>query len=135
MPCHRATVLLVEDDAEVALLLSAVLSEFGYQVRQAHDGLAALVQIAVEPPDVVLCDLNLPIMTGAELLAIVRRQFPKVLIIAMSGAPSKCIPPGVTADAFYEKGRAPGSLLEILGALTSPGNSKQADAHDSQLAS
>jgi len=132
MPSHRASVLLIEDDAEVGLLLFSVLSEFGYEVRRAEDGLIALAEISLETPDIILCDLNLPKLSGPELLQIVRRQFPNILLIAMSGAHG--IPSGVTADAFYEKASTPGRLLEILAAMTSsPRN--QTPAQGSQLAS
>jgi CheY-like chemotaxis protein len=135
MTCYRATVLVIEDDNEVALLLYAVLSEFGYKVVQAQDGVAALVQIALDQPEVILCDLNLPKMPGSELLGIVRRQFPNILLIAMSGSPSESVPPGIIADAFYEKGKAPGSLLDILGNLISSESGRRKGTHGTQLAS
>lgn len=133
MPCHRATVLLIEDDDEVALLLCAVLSEFGYTVMRAQDGVAALVQIASIHPNIIVCDLNLPKMPGSELLEIVRRQHPDILLIAMSGSSSTAARSNVIADAFYEKGRAPGSLLDILGGLMAQQGAKQTNG--SQLAS
>jgi CheY-like chemotaxis protein len=115
-------------------LLFSVLSEFGYEVRRAEDGLIALAEISLETPDIILCDLNLPKLSGPELLQIVRRQFPNILLIAMSGALAHGIPSGVTADAFYEKASTPGRLLEILAAMTSsPRN--QTPAQGSQLAS
>jgi len=71
----------------------------------------------------LLSDLN--IMSGFELLSMVRRRFPTVRVIAMSGAFSgNQVPCGVTADAFYEKGnsvaaplKAIESLLETIGRL------------------
>jgi len=135
MPSHRANVLLIEDDEEVGLLLSAVLSEFGYQVRRAEDGMEALARISAQVPDIILCDLNLPKIPGPELLEMVRRNYPNILLIAMSGALSQGIPPGVTADAFYEKGKAPGSLLQILAAMTPRPPATQSAADDSKIAS
>jgi len=53
-------------------------------------------------------------MSGFELLSVVRRRFPAIPVIAMSGASSgNTIPPGIVTDAFYDKGSSPGTLLEM----------------------
>jgi hypothetical protein len=54
----------------------------------------------------------MPHMSGFELLSVVRRRFPQILVVAMSGAyRGNSVPGGVIADAFYAKGMA---SLEIL---------------------
>jgi hypothetical protein len=66
-------------------------------------------------PDILLSDLNMPGMSGFELLSVVRRRFPSIQVIAMSGAFSgKTVPLGIIADAFYEKGSGSGTLLEMM---------------------
>jgi DNA-binding response OmpR family regulator len=56
-------------------------------------------------PDIIICDLNLPKMSGFELLSIIRRRFPHVPVIAMSGEyVGTEIPVGVIADAYLQKG-------------------------------
>jgi hypothetical protein len=65
-------------------------------------------------------------MSGFELLRLVRRQFPSIRVIAMSGAYSgDKIPSGVAADAFYEKGRGIADLLKIMRILPQPERSAQ----------
>ena len=60
----------------------------------------------------------MPGMSGFELLSVIRRRFPAIQVIAMSGAFSgDGVPPGVVADAFYEKGGSPGTLLEMVHAM------------------
>jgi CheY-like chemotaxis protein len=115
MPGTRANLLLVEDDADLRVLLTAILSRAGYRVRAAEDGFAALVQIRAEMPDLVLSDLYMLGMSGFELLSVLRRKFPPLTVIAMSSAFSGGeVPAGVAADAFYQKASGVDSLLELL---------------------
>jgi CheY-like chemotaxis protein len=90
----------------------------GYLVRSAEDGLSALHEIRQESPDILLTDLNMPGTSGFELLTEVRSLFPAIKVIATSGAfCGSEIPPGVLADAFYQKGSSVSMLLQILRAL------------------
>jgi CheY-like chemotaxis protein len=63
---------------------------------------------------VIISDLNMPQMSGFEFLSVVRRRFPQVPVIAMSGAyhVEDAVPGGVIADAFFAKGR--GTAEELL---------------------
>jgi CheY-like chemotaxis protein len=107
--------LIVDDEASLRDSLSAIFTAFGHSVRSAKDGFSALGQMRNEIPDIILSDLNMPGMSGFELLSVVRRRFPSVRVIAMSGAfAGDKIPPGIAADAFYGKGGNPGTLLEIV---------------------
>ena len=65
----RATVLVVDDDADVRLLCRVNLEFEGYRVREATDGRAALATVADEPPDVILLDVMLPELDGWSVLA------------------------------------------------------------------
>jgi CheY-like chemotaxis protein len=110
-------VLIVDDDAFLRNSLSQILTGSGFKVRAAGDATAALSEIVKEMPDVLLSDLNMPGLSGFELLAAVRRRFPAIHVIAMSGAfVGDAVPPGVVADAFYEKGRGVNALIEIMAA-------------------
>ena len=114
--------LLIVDDKEcIRATMLLLFTEMGFQVRSAHDGFSALREIRLEAPDILLSDLNMPGMSGFELLSVVRRRFPSIPAIAMSGAFSgDSVPPGVAADAFYEKGTAISYLLDMLEALIRP---------------
>jgi CheY-like chemotaxis protein len=88
-------------------------------VRTAEEGFSALRELREEIPDILLSDLNMPGMCGYELLRVVRRRFPTVQVIAMSGAFSGYeVPSGVAADAFYQKGSSLGGLLRIIESLS-----------------
>jgi hypothetical protein len=62
----------------------------------------------------------MPQMSGFEFLSVLRRRFPEVLVIAVSGAygSGDCVPGGVIADAFYAKGQHhPEELLRTVAEL------------------
>ena len=116
MTCTKERFLIVDDDPLIRTSMTHLFTELGYSVRSAEDGFSALRHIRSELPEIILSDLNMPGMSGFELLSVVRRQFPAIHTIAMSGAFSGIeIPPGVEADAFYEKGSGMGALLQLLG--------------------
>ena len=118
MPETPARLLVVDDEPSIRTSMSHVLAEIGYRVRVAEDGFAALLELRKEIPDILVCDLNMPGMSGFELLSVVRRRFPMIRTIAMSGA--FCgdeAPSGVAADAFYQKGSSLGYLLKIMESL------------------
>lgn len=117
---NKMTEVLVADDNPVLIsVLSEIFKESGYNVRTASDGFAALTSIRERIPDVLISDLNMPRMSGFELLSIVRRRFPSIAVIAMSGTYSGvAAPQGVAADAFYAKGSTSvARLFEILIAI------------------
>jgi CheY-like chemotaxis protein len=107
--------LVVDDDLLLRMSLSKLFTILGYSVRSAADGFSALSEIRKEIPDIILSDLNMPGMSGFELLSVARHRFPAIHLIAMSAAFSgNGVPPEVTAAAFYEKGTNLDSLLQIV---------------------
>ena len=118
MPYAKARVLVVDDKESIRTTISLLLDEMGYEVRTANDGFSALREIRLESPAILLSDLNMPRMSGFELLVAVRRRFPEIQVVAMSGSYAGFeVPSGVLADAFYQKGSSIFGLLQILGAL------------------
>ena len=113
-----ASLLIVDDEPAIRTGMSQVLTGIGYRVRSAEDGFSALVEIRNQMPDIILSDLNMPGMSGFELLSVVRRSYPSIQVIAMSGTFSgEEASSGIAADAFYQKGCGAGSLLKIIRAL------------------
>jgi CheY-like chemotaxis protein len=80
----KTRVLIVEDDVTVRFTFSTVLDAAGYEVSTATDGFDALLQLKQQIPDVILSDLNMPEMSGFELLSVVRRRFPSIMVVAAS---------------------------------------------------
>jgi CheY-like chemotaxis protein len=112
---RKASILIAEDDAPVRTTLAQVLSVLGYAIRTVNNGLQAVAALREQVPDILLCDLNMPDMSGYELLSIVNRRFPEVRAVAMSGAfLGNEVTSRFPADAYYQKGEGIPSLLESL---------------------
>jgi CheY-like chemotaxis protein len=111
----KRQILVVDDNPEVLETIAMLLISAGYVVRVAEDGFAALLQLRKMQPDVMISDLEMPRMSGFELLSVVRRRFPQILTLAMSGAyAGDGLPAGVIADGFYAKG---GHFRKLFGAI------------------
>jgi len=113
-------ILVVDDDEGVRDSLVMLLKRSGYNVSIAINGFDALLHLKTTTPSIVISDLNMPQMSGFEFLSVVRRRFPKISVIAMSGAylSGDAVPGGVIADAFYSKGQStPEALLHMVSEL------------------
>jgi CheY-like chemotaxis protein len=95
--------LLVDDEPLIRKLISGSLVAAGYIVQTAGDGLDALGKLRAGLPDLIITDLNMPRMSGYELLAVIRKRFPQIPVIVMSSLPSDEMQREVTADAYYHK--------------------------------
>jgi CheY-like chemotaxis protein len=129
-------VLVVDDEPAVRNVLVALLQLSGYAVSSAINGFDALLQLKNKVPLILISDLNMPQMSGFELLSVVRRRFPQISVIAMSGAyhSGDAVPGGVIADAFYSKGQgSPKALLHIVDELIRT-SAKQAVDHERESA-
>jgi two-component system KDP operon response regulator KdpE len=84
----HATILVVDDDKELARLLSATLKKEGYQILCAHDGVEGLLMLKEERPDLVLLDLMLPRMDGWETCRRIR-DYSNVPIIMLTALGSE----------------------------------------------
>jgi CheY-like chemotaxis protein len=116
----KPEILVVDDEKAVRDSMGLVLQTSGYDVSTASNGFDALLQLKRSLPAIVLSDLNMPEMSGFELLSVVRRRFPEISVIAMSGAydSGDAVPGGVIADAFYAKGHSnPQALLHAVAEL------------------
>ena len=118
----RVRILVVDDDASIREVSAAMLTDEGYQVLTAEDGMQALEALPQFSPNLVITDLRMPRMSGFELLKILRERFPLLPVIAVSGEfRGEEIPSGVIADAFVPKGSSYMTTLETkITELLSP---------------
>ena len=116
----RATILFVDDDAAMREVMAMILGEEGFATVTASDGIEALAELRRCTPDLIISDLHMPRMSGIEFLSVVRRRFPAIPVIAVSGAFNlgESSAAGVMADAFYPKGQShPDELMRMIRQL------------------
>jgi len=80
-----ATILVVDDDRQICALLKQVLQDQGYTVESALNGIDGINLYRSHPADLIILDILMPEKEGLETILDLRREFPKIKIIAMSG--------------------------------------------------
>lgn len=122
-------VLVVDDDPDVALLVKTVLERrAGCEVALAEDGHAATRALADFTPDVVVTDIEMPGLSGLELLAELRRTDPLVPVIVMTAHVS--VEYAVSAlraqaDEFLTKPLDNAGLVEAVTRLVAEGRARR----------
>lgn len=100
----RRRILLVDGNEALLLRCSDALLAEGYEVITARNGFEALNILRGAHPDLVITELNLPHMSGFELLSVVRKRFPLISVIATSGEYTAItVPHEAICDAFVPK--------------------------------
>ena len=84
-----ARVLVIDDEEQVRTLIREVLEGAGHEVMEAGNGREAMKLYEANPTKVVITDLVMPEQDGLETIRELRRRFPTVKIIAVSGAQQK----------------------------------------------
>ena len=79
------SVLVVDDDEDLLEILSETIQQFGYNVIKARDGKDAIEKYKQNPSDLVLMDINMPEKNGFESFFALRKNFPNVKVIFMTG--------------------------------------------------
>ncbi|HRT71743.1 MAG TPA: sigma-54 dependent transcriptional regulator [Syntrophales bacterium] len=79
------TILVVDDEESICRSLAGILSDEGYRVLTVGSGEEALKVIEEELPDLVLLDIWLPGIDGIETLKVIKRDYPQIQVVIMSG--------------------------------------------------
>ena len=80
------SILVVDDEDQLRQLIREILEQAGYHVTEARDGKEAVLQYRLAPTDVVIMDILMPEQDGLETTATLRREFPNVKVIAITGS-------------------------------------------------
>ncbi len=79
-------VLVVDDNEDAADVLAQQLRHSGHEVDVAYNGMCALARVRAKRPDVVLCDLGLPELSGFDFARAIRREHAQAIrLVAISG--------------------------------------------------
>ncbi|PJC88319.1 two-component system response regulator [Vibrio sp. HA2012] len=81
---EKQVIMLVDDDPVFRRFISVLLEKEGYQVIQAEHGLEALQKLRLQVPDLILCDLSMPILNGIEFAEEVCWEYPSIPMIVVS---------------------------------------------------
>lgn len=84
-----ASILVIDDEDSLRDALRRNLQKSGYHVIEANEGKQGLQQLANSPVDLVLIDIFMPGKEGLETIRELRRSYPNIPVIAMSGGGSK----------------------------------------------
>lgn len=110
--------LVVDDDPGVIATSKLILCAEGYEVHLANNGFEALATLRGSLPDIIISDLAMPHMSGFELLSVIRRRFPHIPVIAISGQYDGNRPVGLLCDAYFVKAQyKPEDLFLKIGDL------------------
>ena len=115
------SVLLADDDARLRQFLELELGEEGYGVRSCSDGIEALTQIRLEPPDLLVLDWMLPDLSGVEVCQRLRAtglQLPVLMLTGRDAVQDRVQALDAGADDYLVKPFSIEELLARLRALT-----------------
>jgi CheY-like chemotaxis protein len=123
-----ALVLVVDDEFGIVKLLEEVLKDEGHQVLVAANGRQALEQAAKATPALIITDLMMPVMDGAELIKAMAadQQLAKVPVILISSVPEAMIAERISSyTAFVQKPFNIFDLIDLVAELSgrAPSNS------------
>lgn len=83
----KPTILVVDDDLPILILMRSLLREFGFEAVTAATGEEALGHARAKPPALVLLDKNMPGMPGDAVIRALRAEFEALPILILSGDP------------------------------------------------
>lgn len=91
-PSNQFRILVIDDEPANRTILHRLLNAIGYEVIEAVNGASGLAQVVSQRPDLVIVDMEMPVLNGAETVAAVRqlpgRRLAELPIIAASGNPT-----------------------------------------------
>ncbi len=127
-------VLVVDDEAQIRLLLEKILQSAGYRVTSAPDGAAALKVASEDPPDLAICDLSMPGLNGFSVSSMLKRTktFKAPVLILSGRVGEKDIQAALKtgADAFIPKPVVRENLLAIVADWLVEGEKRAAEEVD-----
>jgi YesN/AraC family two-component response regulator len=79
------TILIIDDEAQIRSMVRLILERAGYAVREAQDGSDGIRMFRESPAELIITDLIMPNKDGIGMIIELKKDFPDLKIIAMSG--------------------------------------------------
>ena len=113
------TILVVDDDPTNQHIMTYTLRKAGYEVRSANNGQLGLEALRLEPVNLAIVDLTMPVMDGLTMLAHIRadeklREIPVIILTASGDDDENVIAMQNGASAFLTKPSSSRTILEIV---------------------
>ena len=113
-----ATILIIDDEVLVRVLLRSALEEVGYEVTEAANGREGLELYRQRPTDLIITDIVMPELNGLDMLLELTREFLHAKVIAISGAGGeKNVLDVAKLLGARQTFRKPFSMPHLLGAV------------------
>ena len=93
----------MDDDPSTRKLFSIHLRKAGLNALHAEDGIDAIVKLRHTVPKVIASDMEMPRMSGIEFISVVRRRFPPIPVVGLSGAIPNEVPAESKPDVWFDK--------------------------------
>jgi len=116
------TVFVVDDNTLVRQMICTILERQGFRVVHADGPTSALklVDHFESPPDLIICDICMPIMSGPELYRVIEQRFPAQLVLFITGYPDEYLERCctiVTEESLLRKPFRCAELVERVGMM------------------
>lgn len=113
-----ARVLIIDDDPGIRRMLRLALETEGFEVATAANGLDGLEHVRMQPPDVIVLDLRMPVMDGQTFFHQLREKGYGTPVIVLTAFDARAASRQLGADAYLRKPFAPTMLVRQVRRLT-----------------
>ena len=102
-----ARLLVIDDDEEIRIMLNSLFTDAGYEVDLAADGYEGVEAFKENHADLVITDIFMPNKDGLETIIELKRDYPEIKIIAMSGG-------GIDTELYLESAKKFGAVATFI---------------------
>lgn len=113
------TVLIIDDAVHIRRLVARMLEQAGFETLEAADGIQGLRLLKEQKPDVVTCDISMPLMDGHEFLMTAKkdpttRHIPIIVVTALGQEEEAAKATAMGASAYLTKPFSSNHLIETI---------------------
>ena len=114
-----ATILIIDDAVHIRRLVARMLEQSGFNTLQAEDGLEGLRLLQEHKPDVVTCDISMPLMDGYQFLVAAKKNpatchIPVIVVTAIGQEDDVAKANAMGANAYLTKPFSSSNLIETI---------------------